>query len=727
MADIFPTTPSSRPGPSSGSRHLKRLSLAASSPASPFSPGSSSGSPFSSTSNTSSATSLSRENSGKRTPGHGVRGLRLSLSGNLPPASSAPPSSASPLASSTSPASFQAPFDGPSIADSPTFSRRSSYRASSTAPGTPSVDGAQTPLSSRARRTSSISYAKSPVTGLGLERFPDEAGGHASGSPALGSTRTSLEGGRPSLALSLSGLSEELEEGEEGEGGSSPMRPHPASGAATSQATIIEQNVDLLSFIAKKERKCLDLREELKRHETELTLLKKKWESIVARSLQPHLGPSRHAPSHSISTLSSASPNVSPTPRSSAILHPPHTTHSLDLSLLSSTFDASELLGDTARHESGAQTPPIEIPESLKAAGSWLGGALGRALEVAVGMPPPLEESQRREREVGGLESLKEEEEEGDEEDRESKRRRESKGSSVETDLSGTSVTGGKSTAPSSCTSDDTVSPHLPCAASADPQPTPIKPSPLRAKPSPPRSSSPLTSRRTDRLFTSPPPASPSASASASHPVLSSSPSAASSPSHGRSRSSLDALSSGWSSLNKKWAHLTESETFKNSKRATMDLVDTFEQGLAQALGPLEPPSLRPVQERVGPERARAEVPSPFPVAASPSSSSGLPAPQPSPSPSPANRNAPLPDVPIAPVPGQMLSSVFASWSKGSQPAPATQQAKAREAGQNWDWSAFGATGSAADDDGADKGTADRKGKERARETSVEADEWPAW
>ncbi|GAA5867365.1 hypothetical protein JCM1840_002108 [Sporobolomyces johnsonii] len=747
MADTFPTTPSARTGPSSGSRHLKRLSLAASSPASLFSPGSPSGSPASSTTNTSPAVSLSRENSAKRSSTHGVRGLRLSLSGNLPPACSASPSSASPLASSTSPAPCQAPFDGPSIVDSPTLSRRSSYRASSIAPGTPPLEGARTPLSSHARRTSSISYAKSPVIGTGPERFPDEAGGSASGSPALGSTRTSLEGGRPSLALSLGGLPEELAEEEEAEGESSPMRSHPASGAAASQATIIEQNVDLLSFIAKKERKCLDLREELKRHEAELTLLKKKWESIVARSLQQQLGPSsssnpshsaRHAPSHSISTISSASPNSSPTPRSSAILHPAHTTHSLDLSLLSSTFDASELLGEsTVTHGSGAQTPPLEIPESLKAAGSWLGGALGRALEVAVGMPPPLEDIQRREREVGGLESLKEEEEEGDEEDRESKRRRESKGSSVETDLSGTSATGGRSTAPSSVTSDDTVSPQLPCAASSHPQQTPIKPSPLRAKPTPPRSSSPLASRRTDRLFTSPPPASPSASASASHPFPSSSPPTASSHSHGRSRSSLDALSSGWSSLNKKWTHLTESETFKNSKRATMDLVDTFEQGLAQALGPLEPPSLRPVPQ--GPDRARGvvEVSSPLLAASSPSPSPSLSPilPPTQPSPSPATRHAPLPDVPIAPVPGQVLSSVFASWSKGSQPAaPATaavtaaQQEKRRGGGgQNWDWSAFGATGSVGDDEAHDKDKADRKGKERERGTSGVDDEWPAW
>ncbi|KAH8913620.1 hypothetical protein BT69DRAFT_1306376, partial [Atractiella rhizophila] len=49
--------------------------------------------------------------------------------------------------------------------------------------------------------------------------------------------------------------------------------------------TLVEQHAELLTFIAKKERKCLDLREELKKHEGELEVLKKKWQSIVSKSM----------------------------------------------------------------------------------------------------------------------------------------------------------------------------------------------------------------------------------------------------------------------------------------------------------------------------------------------------------------------------------------------------------------------------------------------------------
>ncbi|CAG8685649.1 14227_t:CDS:2, partial [Acaulospora morrowiae] len=46
-------------------------------------------------------------------------------------------------------------------------------------------------------------------------------------------------------------------------------------------ATPSEQHAELLHFIAKKEFKVTELREELKRHEEELRLLKKQWETIV--------------------------------------------------------------------------------------------------------------------------------------------------------------------------------------------------------------------------------------------------------------------------------------------------------------------------------------------------------------------------------------------------------------------------------------------------------------
>ncbi|KAG9307129.1 hypothetical protein G9A89_016957 [Geosiphon pyriformis] len=47
------------------------------------------------------------------------------------------------------------------------------------------------------------------------------------------------------------------------------------------QATPDEQKAELLQFIAKKERKIIDLKEELAQHEEELRLLKERWDSIV--------------------------------------------------------------------------------------------------------------------------------------------------------------------------------------------------------------------------------------------------------------------------------------------------------------------------------------------------------------------------------------------------------------------------------------------------------------
>ncbi|RHZ87753.1 hypothetical protein Glove_30g60 [Diversispora epigaea] len=51
-------------------------------------------------------------------------------------------------------------------------------------------------------------------------------------------------------------------------------------------ATPLEQNMELLRFIAKKESKVLELKEELKRQEEELRLLKNQWKTIVAKDDQ---------------------------------------------------------------------------------------------------------------------------------------------------------------------------------------------------------------------------------------------------------------------------------------------------------------------------------------------------------------------------------------------------------------------------------------------------------
>ncbi|GAA6010450.1 hypothetical protein JCM10207_001310 [Rhodosporidiobolus poonsookiae] len=757
MTDVSPSTPfSSRSsaGPTPGSsgptpRHLKRLSLSTASALSPSSPAS----PLSN------ASASPHPRAGSATPAspadrranHGVRSLRLSLSGSLPPSPLADPSpSSTPLTHGQS--------SGDATSTSPTLSRRSSLRAS-TAPGTPPLDSGPPSASARrsghARRTSSISYARSSLdggsaaNGLGLTGGFDEPLASASGmaSPAR---RRSLDGGGPGTPLGGVREEPEREDGATEEGGedglsSASMSRPPSLGMPgapaqsvhqATQATLVEQNADLLSFIAKKERKCLDLREELKRHEGELAALKKKWESIVARSLQQQQQQaSSHPRNLSISTVSSASPNTSPTPRQSAVLHPAHTAHSLDLSLLSSTFDATDLDGSGV----GPETP-IEIPESVKAAGTWLGNQLGRVLDATVGLPSPSEER------PNALESLKEVEEEDEEDGDEARsRRRESKGSSVETDASSTASFPGasaRSTAPSSVAgSEDTVSPLQPGASTFD---TPAKPS--------------SASVRRQQLFTPP----PSASSAHSHHTPSASSSSPFTPpsaglTHSRSRSTaLSTLSGGWTSLNRKLSALSESETFKNSKRATLGLVDTFEQGLASALGPLEPPALdalavEPVsptrRSRPHPQRRASDIPSPFLAA------SGSPPAAPSASASAGIADASLPGATL--VPGQGLGSVFSSWARSSAPAssgssfapPPSQQQQApsqgQPQGQGWDWSAFLPGSASSEGLDAQAAPSPVKGGERRRSSGAgarpavravkeaapadEGDEWPAW
>ncbi|GAA5824886.1 hypothetical protein JCM11251_005380 [Rhodosporidiobolus azoricus] len=811
MADALPSTPlaarTSTPGGSagagsvSGSRHLKRLSLSTASAFSPSSPAS----PLSSM-----ATSAAGSPAAARTsitPGsaekrglHGVRGLRLSLSGSLPPSSgSTLGATGPPTPSEERDPSHSSLGMSRRGSTSPTLLRRSTRpgqaEAPSSAPGSPSLDGASpasAPRSSigrkgHARRTSSISYgpARSSldgVSGLGLGGLGVMAEGEEARtvSPAR---RRSLDGGA-GLGEVREEPDKETEVPEALNDETSPARTRSASDGGAAQATLVEQNADLLSFIAKKERKCLDLREELKRHELELALLKKKWENIVARSVQQQSAPAPYHPRNaSISTVSSsASPNTSPTPRSSAVLHPAHTAHSLDLSLLSSTFDpAIDMDGSIA----GVETPPIEIPESVKAAGSWLGNQLGRVIDAAAGFSSPVEE-----RASYGLESLPEVDEnaeEGEEGDEERSRRRESKGSSVETDFSSTGP-GSRSTAPSSVASEETVSPPQPAAAfEAREKAFPVKTRPQSTSFASPTNFRPLPSTRTTSLSQSqppssaPPPAHSAATASAlsqSHGPSSSHgppPSAASTHhphhlSHSRSRSTaLDALSGGWSSIGKKWTALSESETFKNSKRATMGLVDTFEQGLAQALGPLEPPRLDPIgggggegegDEPQSPRRrgerqlnqqpsvaAKGEIPSPFLASSPPTVGPAVTA---------------TPNM----VPGQGLSSVFSSWSKSTNPATASSsssthppppsqpphhtQQPAQPA--SWDWSAFlpgsSSTESGLSEAGASPvkerrrssvvrevkaaGSGVEKGKEKETQAvgaSVEDEgvEWPSW
>lgn len=284
MIDQLPSTPQSTTRSTPTPRHLKRLSLNTST--SPFSPSSPSSSPLSQSNaspNGSSASPLTRSDSGRRTGGTRGGGLRTL---STPPTSSSSPVTA---ASSSSLAHDSADHSSPSLL-------RSSSSAAANPSSSPSLDSptshrtTTTPRSSaHARRTSSICYSKSPTIG-GLSN--GGGGGENAFSPVLGSrgspnpnsfpttTRaSSFESTRP-IRQSLDGLAEFQEETESlqedetrtfeevrrRERSSTNEEPvnlgsGSALGFVNAQPTLTEQNADLLSFIAKKERKCLDLRE----------------------------------------------------------------------------------------------------------------------------------------------------------------------------------------------------------------------------------------------------------------------------------------------------------------------------------------------------------------------------------------------------------------------------------------------------------------------------------
>lgn len=506
---------------------------------------------------------------------------------------------------------------------------------------------------------------------------------------------------------------------------------------------------------------------ELKRHESELATLKKKWESIVARSLrEQHQAPpaSSSSPAHyrasSISTSSSASPHTSPSPLHSSTLSSASHSHSLDLGLLSSTFDPSSF--DTLSASGGLDTPPLEIPESVKAAGSWLGSQLGKVLDAAVGFPPTAENGEERERQSGGLERLVEESE-GEEEEEEQdesalteeqrSRRRESKGSSVSVASTADTTTsfgaGSRSTAPSSVASEETVSPlthsspafespthvHKHTFSSAS---TPSASNPLRERALP--SSAPPAPSSSSRHSAFSPPSS-SSSASQASPSPSSRAPPPSTPSHARrSSTALDALSGGWTSINKRWTALSESEVVQTSKRATLGLVDTFEQGLAQALGPLEPPQLgeiaggrdgresevqSPTRRAQGRRGSRDEIPSPFLAAAGQQ-----------------QQQQQRDSLPSFGAPGQGLSSLFSSLASSTSTAPqptsssssaAAPPARRDSADGGWDWSAFlpasMSTESGLDEQGSPTKMRSGSGKAKERAAPVDdgGEEWPIW
>ncbi|KAJ7057758.1 hypothetical protein C8F01DRAFT_1371852 [Mycena amicta] len=80
-----------------------------------------------------------------------------------------------------------------------------------------------------------------------------------------------------------------------------------------SPVTLAEKHKDLLTFIAQKEAKCVELRAQLRAHEEELLQLKRKWERIVSRGFT---SPENASFTSTTSTSSGSSIENSPNPTS---------------------------------------------------------------------------------------------------------------------------------------------------------------------------------------------------------------------------------------------------------------------------------------------------------------------------------------------------------------------------------------------------------------------------
>lgn len=388
-----------------------------------------------------------------------------------------------------------------------------------------------------------------------------------------------------------------------------------------------------------------DLLAELKRHEDELQVLKKKWESLVAQSIST---PTRKSGEH-MRPYARHSVGGVPSPDPSAARQlAPH---------------ASDPNDPTSDESGGYSTAELELGESVQAAKKWLGGVMSKVVEAVAGP----EESLTAPMPSAHLDSLREEDEPEE-------------GGST---LKSSAMDSSSRYSTTSTLSIESLSSSLGFGASSR--------------------STPLSSRQTSSSTNEPDLASlnpsqilPSSSSSSS--IVSAylyqssedekSPSKARDPSayargseggHNRRRSTFDMLGSaaggGWNSIGKRWTGITESETFKNSRRATLSFVDT----ISEVIGPLEG------TPRPGSNGSTPEI--------------GYPAsPRRSPNPNPTTANSPLPSLPSG--------SAFSGWGRA---APHSAAAKERNAGakspdvgegtpraggvegrtNSWDWTSF--------------------------------------
>ncbi|KAI6012134.1 hypothetical protein BKA83DRAFT_4370600 [Pisolithus microcarpus] len=163
---------------------------------------------------------------------------------------------------------------------------RDESRYTSPAPHTTRTSyGTVTPASIKAkRRQSSIAYftpsSPSPWERDGQRHRPNSsrAGPNSTPSPSSGSELLEDEGGDGKrVSLAMKGYSHV--------NGDSVSSLEVVDTKEREPLTLADKHADLLHFIAQKERKCLELREQLAVHENELAELKRKWQQIINRTL----------------------------------------------------------------------------------------------------------------------------------------------------------------------------------------------------------------------------------------------------------------------------------------------------------------------------------------------------------------------------------------------------------------------------------------------------------
>lgn len=380
---------------------------------------------------------------------------------------------------------------------------------------------------------------------------------------------------------------------------------------------------------------------ELKRHDEELKNLKKKWESIVARSLASATPPTTTSmprpPTAAENSRRIFSRSSTLTSSPSALSSPSSPRSAVDVGLVSSPFDGPSLDANLG------PTPDIEIGESVQAAKAWMGGVFGKVLEAVGG----LDDAQ------GGAGRLIPLEEEDEPEEGAPER-----SSPHKTSPASPSASHRISSSASASSVDEWRAHRTSTTSVASTSTSSASSFGFGGMVRPPSDSG--ASEATIQAA-----GTPSAVEAAAEKQLPARPRTTplSEGGHNRRRSTFDMLGSAAGSLGKRWGAISSSETFKSGRAAALNAVDTFERRLTETLGPLDAPT--------------SPDPSASPVLAS--------SPEIAKEPFVSNGSSSLPSG----------AGVFSSW-KSAAPASAAakerageqpREAKPKEA--DWDWSAF--------------------------------------